>query len=109
MREGGDIRRSASGPKREKESGKKVSREKESREKVDQGEEEREDGTRGQEDTEARTPDRRIWGPGERFHHDWWNPDKEDREGDRNNAATWEAERSSPPRLAWQIQVCEAS
>ncbi|KAJ1118039.1 hypothetical protein NDU88_006234 [Pleurodeles waltl] len=26
-------------------------------------------------------------------------PDEEDRERDQNNAATWEAERSSPPRF----------
>ncbi|KAJ1099055.1 hypothetical protein NDU88_004159 [Pleurodeles waltl] len=88
-REGGEIRRSASEPNEEKESGWTA----------DPGEEERDEETRGKEDTEARTPDWRIWGPGERFHCDWRNTDKEDHEGDQNNAATREAERNSPPRF----------
>ncbi|KAJ1157380.1 hypothetical protein NDU88_010093 [Pleurodeles waltl] len=89
MWEGGEIRRTPSGPQGEEESG----------EKVIQEEGERDGGARDREDTEERTTDQRIWMTGERFDLDRGITDDEANEGDWNNAATREAERNSPPRF----------
>ncbi|KAJ1107341.1 hypothetical protein NDU88_004733 [Pleurodeles waltl] len=88
-REGGEIRRSATGPEGEKESG----------EKADLEEEERDVGSRDREDTNERTPDRRTWETGERLALERGIKDDEATEGAWSNMASWEAERNSPPRF----------
>ncbi|KAJ1104899.1 hypothetical protein NDU88_002307 [Pleurodeles waltl] len=86
--EGGGTRRVVSGPQEEKESGEKAIEE----------EEERDGGEKDREDTVERTPVRRTGETGQWFVPDRGIEDAEAAEGDRNNAATWEAERNSLPR-----------
>ncbi|KAJ1159850.1 hypothetical protein NDU88_000354 [Pleurodeles waltl] len=86
-REGGAIRRLASGPEGKKEWG----------EKAIQGEEERHGGARDREDTEERTPGWGTWETREWFALDQRIEDDRETKGDWNIVAIWEAERNSLP------------